>query len=346
MTITLLQLLYSLVLIQATTYGIYSAVRLFPRGLTMFLIGVSAQMLLNLIYEWQLFNTTVDFSFGWASLYGPAFYFYIRSLSLRPIPFVTALIHLTPFLLVNLLNITRLSGDWLGPFVGVQLIAYLFASALFIYRAYRLLPAQHSEPVAALMIHTRTMLGLFAILLIYDTWARSQVQKPVWLGLSFSEMTLFGVLVLINIMFFRQVSVPAAKPLDPTLGSLPKTIKKAPIDDDVELAKRLINQTQEQALYLRPNLTLARLADTLGISEKRCSDVLNNQLGISFSDFINQLRVKACQESLLTDLDKNVLEIGLEKGFNSKTAFNAAFRKFANQTPTQYRKSERTDIGQ
>lgn len=343
MTITLLQMLYSLVLVQSTTYGLYSAQRQYPRGLTLFLLGVSAHMLLNLVYEWQLLNSQTDFSFGWASLYGPAFYFYIRTLSLHPVNPITGVLHFIPFFMVNLGNIFGFSGHWLGPVIGIQLMAYLAASALFVYRSYQLLPAQHSEPVSALMKHTKTMLGLFAALLIYDSWARSQPATPIWLGLSFSEMTLFGVLLLINLMFLRQITIPAAQPLPSSKTSFtePETNQES---SDSELAQTLMAQTREERLFQTPNLTLAQLAERFALSEKQCSELLNNQLHTTFSDFINQLRVEACQQALLHKPDVNVLEIGFEYGFNSKTAFNTAFKKFTGQTPTQYRKSERSDL--
>lgn len=187
------------------------------------------------------------------------------------------------------------------------------------------------------------MLGLFAALLVYDSWARSQPSSAVWLGLSYSELTLFGVLMLINVMFLRQITIPAAAPLTLSINKAEKSDVELQ-DSDKKLAETLVARTRDESLFQIPNLTLARLAETFELSEKRCSELLNNQLNTNFSDFVNRLRVDACQTALLEQQDKNVLEIGIEYGFNSKTAFNTAFKKFTGQTPTQYRKSERSDL--
>jgi len=307
-------------------------------------LGLSAHMVLNLLYEWNVFANGVDYSFGWASLYGPSFYFYIRALSLRPIRLAAGCLHLLPFVLINLLNLVGLSGNWLAPLISIQLIAYLLVTALFIKNAYRSLPEIHSEPTVALMAHTKTMLALFFTLLVYDTWARSQPSNPVFLGLSFAEITLFGVLFLINLMFLRQITVPAADPLPSVSSTQSKAINDPVSAADPAEADQLKSLTLAKSLHLTPNLTLARLAKATGFSEKRCSEILNNQLNTNFSDFINLLRVEACKSALLSQTDTNVLDIGLAHGFNSKTAFNTAFKKFTGQSPTQFRKYKRSDI--
>jgi AraC-like DNA-binding protein len=149
--------------------------------------------------------------------------------------------------------------------------------------------------------------------------------------------------MLINVMFLRQITIPAAAPLPPSSDEQDKP-KNDLQESDKKLAENLINRTREESLFQIPNLTLARLAETFEISEKYCSELLNHHLETNFSDFINRLRVEACQRALIEKHDINVLEIGFEFGFNSKTAFNTAFKKFTGQTPTQFRKSERSDI--
>ena len=66
----------------------------------------------------------------------------------------------------------------------------------------------------------------------------------------------------------------------------------------------------------------------------------NHNLNQHFFDFVNEYRIKKAME-ILADASKNhltVLEILYEVGFNSKSSFNTAFKKYTKQTPTEYRK--------
>ena len=71
------------------------------------------------------------------------------------------------------------------------------------------------------------------------------------------------------------------------------------------------------------------------------SKLINGREGCNFSDYINKYRVSEAKKLLA---DKNfdpytIVAIGLECGFNSKSTFYTAFKKFTGQTPTQYREA-------
>ncbi|MEM8895131.1 MAG: AraC family transcriptional regulator, partial [Bacteroidota bacterium] len=70
---------------------------------------------------------------------------------------------------------------------------------------------------------------------------------------------------------------------------------------------------------------------------------INEQEGVSFSDFINKYRVEDAKKLLSSGRSKQVtiLAISLEAGFNSKTAFYNTFKKFTGQTPTEFIKENR-----
>lgn len=100
------------------------------------------------------------------------------------------------------------------------------------------------------------------------------------------------------------------------------------------------NYLIEDKNYLDPNLTLEKTAIALNLNKTYLSRIFNQEMGKSFSDYINQLRIEEAKKYMENDEFENytLVAIGLEAGFNSKTAFYNAFKKFENKTPAQYRK--------
>ena len=90
------------------------------------------------------------------------------------------------------------------------------------------------------------------------------------------------------------------------------------------------------------NLTLAQLADNIGIASHHISQVLNDHHGLSFNDYLNQYRVNAVCAELQNANGQNLLDIALSCGFSSKSTFNAIFKKHTGKTPSEYRKSFQT----
>lgn len=93
---------------------------------------------------------------------------------------------------------------------------------------------------------------------------------------------------------------------------------------------------QEQA-YREGDLTLANLSDRLGEKPHHVSQVINRDYGVKLSGLLSDLRVAAARRELREHPDHTILEVAMAVGFNSKSTFNAAFRKATGQTPRQFR---------
>jgi AraC-like DNA-binding protein len=89
-------------------------------------------------------------------------------------------------------------------------------------------------------------------------------------------------------------------------------------------------------------LTLRGLCQELKENPHYVSQVINQTLRSNFYDFVNGHRIDSARRALKLEPHKTVLEIALEVGFNSKSTFNAAFRRHAGMTPTEYRQSLQT----
>nr|WP_321406403.1 helix-turn-helix transcriptional regulator [uncultured Carboxylicivirga sp.] len=96
----------------------------------------------------------------------------------------------------------------------------------------------------------------------------------------------------------------------------------------------------KQKPYLNPSLNIDELASQINIASRDLSILINNHLNQHFFDFVNGYRIKNAMEILRNSDKKNVtiLEVLYDVGFNSKSSFNTAFKKYTGKTPTEYRK--------
>lgn len=109
-----------------------------------------------------------------------------------------------------------------------------------------------------------------------------------------------------------------------------------------EYQDRLLVIMQCEQAYLQPDLTLPKLAATVGCSVNHLSQVINAGLGISFFDYLNQHRIEYAKQLLCEHGShrRAILNIAFAAGFNSNSAFYAAFRKSSGLTPAQYRRQQ------
>lgn len=107
--------------------------------------------------------------------------------------------------------------------------------------------------------------------------------------------------------------------------------------DEQQVAK-VKNAMEKQQLFLEPELTLEQLAETLHLSPRLVSNIINRRFDKNFFEYINFYRVEEAK-ALLADTETNLpmLDVMADSGFNSKSAFNRFFKKYAKMTPTEFR---------
>lgn len=97
--------------------------------------------------------------------------------------------------------------------------------------------------------------------------------------------------------------------------------------------------SQEQA-YLHPDMTLPKLSELVRCPINHLSQVINAGFGVSFFDYLNQYRIENAKKLLREkESTHTILTVAFEVGFNSNSAFYAAFKKSCGQTPAQFRRS-------
>jgi len=101
--------------------------------------------------------------------------------------------------------------------------------------------------------------------------------------------------------------------------------------------RRKLEATLGQQAYKRSDLSLRDLADLLNESPHYVSQVISQELASNFHDLVNGYRIEHAKKLLRESPDSNVLTIAMDVGFNSKSAFHAAFRRATGTTPGQFR---------
>ncbi|NVJ50952.1 MAG: AraC family transcriptional regulator [Gammaproteobacteria bacterium] len=142
--------------------------------------------------------------------------------------------------------------------------------------------------------------------------------------------------VLIGFFSFRHPSVDPNSLVEPN----PK-YEKSSLDPHVakRLAQRIVELMEHEAWYLQNDLTLQNLAERLNVSSHHLSQVINDQLNMTFYELVNEKRISAAKALLAEEPQaRTILDIGYEVGFNNKTSFNNAFKKFTGMTPSEYRR--------
>jgi AraC-like DNA-binding protein len=105
-----------------------------------------------------------------------------------------------------------------------------------------------------------------------------------------------------------------------------------------EFEGRLIAFMGQEKPYRDADITLLELAKAVSIPQNLLSQVINEQLGKSFFDFVNEHRVEEAKR-ILADANLRhltILAVAYEAGFNSKSAFYRAFKKSTHMTPSQF----------
>jgi AraC-like DNA-binding protein len=157
------------------------------------------------------------------------------------------------------------------------------------------------------------------------------LKKPQWCPYGHS-LYFAAVFLFFNAMVYLGLKKPTL--FSQSRKYMDSTLKES---DKVRMRKRLAGLMEEQKAFTNPDLTLPELAQTLGIAPCHLSQIINESYRQNFRDFINQYRIEESKRRLQQGSKSGVLETAFAVGFNSKSAFNSAFRKFTGVTPKEFK---------
>jgi AraC-like DNA-binding protein len=108
------------------------------------------------------------------------------------------------------------------------------------------------------------------------------------------------------------------------------------IDTDI-IRDRLDELMRDEALYRESEISLSTVAGRLEITPHQLSQLLNERMNTGFWDYVNRLRVEEAMALLKNNSEVSIISVCFRVGFNSKSSFNAAFKKMTGVTPRNYK---------
>ena len=94
-----------------------------------------------------------------------------------------------------------------------------------------------------------------------------------------------------------------------------------------------------QARYAQQDLSVAMVAEAMGVSPVAITRVFQRLLGMGTLDFIHHTRLQRAKQ-LLTGGERSIREIAELTGYNNSVTFIRVFKKYEGVTPGQYRENE------
>lgn len=90
----------------------------------------------------------------------------------------------------------------------------------------------------------------------------------------------------------------------------------------------------------REDIDSSDIAQAADIHPKYAMNVFKKSTGMTLNDYVNLMRLSYAQ-ALLMQEEANVLQVAMDSGFGSLSAFNKSFRKIAGMSPTDFRRDVR-----
>lgn len=91
-------------------------------------------------------------------------------------------------------------------------------------------------------------------------------------------------------------------------------------------------------------ISLGRVSEELGYPQKDISQVVNTKIGMSFKEYINELKIDEAKQMIIDNPGTRINEVMFTVGFNSKSLFNKNFKIKIGMTPSEFRDSRRRKL--
>lgn len=265
-------------------------------------------------------------------LIGPALYFYLSSLAYPQKKLRFWPVHFGVLILISVWVGYRFPETHDPVIFGVRWmriiyltwLVYILASCWTIASSFRRVFKKDEKFTALDFWLLGIFIGNFLIWLAY--YLVGYISYIVG-ALSFS----FIFYVLVALIYFRRNQSGVFD------KSLKYANKKIDLDDIEAITKGLKVLMEQEKIYIQPDLKLSDLASRIKVSTHTLSQFLNEHLGKSFPSYVNEFRIEEAKNLIQSDHRIKLEAVAYDSGFNSKSTFNAAFKKVTGLTPSKFK---------
>ena len=107
-------------------------------------------------------------------------------------------------------------------------------------------------------------------------------------------------------------------------------------ESTTDLMQRINELMEQEQLYKNVNLKVTDVAVRLGTNNRYVSDCIRQCEGTTFSNFVNDYRVRHAQQLMRTNPKKKVSSLYLEAGFANESTFFRTFKASTGMTPKEW----------
>ncbi|MCW8875498.1 MAG: helix-turn-helix domain-containing protein [Kangiellaceae bacterium] len=291
----------------------------------LFLGGITALQLQHLLFfEGQAQPLNTIYYRTLLFIVPPMFYFFSRFVlfpeyRLKP----TSLLHIAPVVVVWFLE-----RDYAVP------LAFLIGSGYCLWLSHLLYKLRTHRNRFEVEFFFFAFFSVFALGVLAVGFSASYINDAYFYhfyanGIAFAFMLVTAALIVYPDLLNELTEVVKLSYMTSTLKSVDVTGSKSKLEELM----------QKSNIYQNENLNLSTLAEAMELSGHQLSELINTQFGVSFSQYLREVRVERAKHLLKNEPDSSILSISMETGFKSQSNFYAAFKDLTGQSPGNYRKS-------
>lgn len=169
----------------------------------------------------------------------------------------------------------------------------------------------------------------------------------IWLVVIFMNSEFYHFVSIVLFVFIvclfgvKQIAIePQLVDIESDEHKEAKKYLKSGLSEDQSKAhyEQLIRLMTDEKIFTRSELLIRDLANMLEIHPNHLSQIINENNGSNFYDFVNYYRIQEFKALVASSKNEKFtfLSLAFDCGFNSKSSFNRCFKKIEGITPSQY----------